>query len=286
MSTINPLQPQGALGSAAAPKSRVRLTVLTILGLHVVFIGGLLIQGCSPSSESPGTSASATNSLLPPLVDTTNYFTRFPGDGPSPLMETGTVAALPPLVEPETSMPEVLPTRVPSVLSSQPPARLPSTSSSGLPPVTFGPGSTLAPPPEVQMREHVIKSGDTISGLAKRYGVSERAIIEANPSVRPRSLQLNQTLVIPKASPTRATGTGSGALATTGTGTGSATGAATGEVYVVKSGDTLTRIARQHGVTVRQLREANGIRGDRIMPNQRLTLPRPTATNAAPRSAL
>jgi LysM repeat protein len=277
MSTINPLQPQGALDSAAAPKSRVRLTVLTILGLHVVFIGGLLIQGCRPSGDGPVSSASTTNSLLPPLVDTTNYFTRFPGDGPAPAAETGSVAALPPLVEAEASPAEMLPARVPSVLSSQPPARLPSTASSGLPPVTYGPGSTLAPPPEVEMREHVIKSGDTISGLAKRYGVSERSIMDANPTVRARSLQLNQTLVIPKASPARATGTGSGALATTGT--------ATGEVYVVKSGDTLTRIARQHGVTVRQLREANGIRGDRIMPNQRLTLPRPTATNAASGSA-
>lgn len=281
MSTINPLQPQGALDSATAPKSRVRLTVLTILGLHVVFIGGLLIQGCSPSGESPGTAASTTNSLLPPLVDTTNYFTRFPGDSPSSVGDSGSVTTLPPLVEAEASPVDLLPTRVPSVLSSQPPTGLSPTASSGLPPANFGPGSNLGPPPEVEMREHVIRSGDTISALAKRYGVTERAIQDANPNVRARSLQLNQTLMIPKASPARSTGSGGGSIAAAGTGTGTGTG----EVYVVKSGDTLTRIARQHGVTVQQLREANGIRGDRIMPNQRLTLPRPT-TNAAPRTAL
>lgn len=279
MSTINPLQPQGALDSATAPKSRVRLTVLTILGLHVVFIGGLLIQGCSPSGDSPGSTASSTNSLLPPLVDTTNYFTRFPGDSPSSVGDTGGLATLPPLVEAEPTAVDLLPTRVPSVLSSQPPTGMPSTASSGLPPARFTPGSSLAPPPEVEMREHVIRSGDTISGLAKKYGVTEQAIMDANPNVRARSLQLNQTLVIPKASSARPAGVGSGSLAT------AASGTVTGEVYVVKPGDTLTRIARQHGVTVKQLREANGIRGDRIMPNQRLTLPRPTATNAAPRTA-
>ena len=42
--------------------------------------------------------------------------------------------------------------------------------------------------------------------------------------------------------------------------------------YRVKRGDTLIRIARRHGVTVRQLREWNGIRGSKIRIGQRLTI--------------
>ena len=42
--------------------------------------------------------------------------------------------------------------------------------------------------------------------------------------------------------------------------------------YRVKRGDTLIRIARRHGVTVRQLRDWNNIRGSKIRIGQRLTI--------------
>ena len=42
--------------------------------------------------------------------------------------------------------------------------------------------------------------------------------------------------------------------------------------YRVRRGDTLIRIARRHGVTVRQLREWNNIRGSHIRIGQRLTI--------------
>lgn len=46
-------------------------------------------------------------------------------------------------------------------------------------------------------REHAIESGDTFSKLAKRYGVSVSAILEANPDVDPRRLMLGQKIRIP-----------------------------------------------------------------------------------------
>jgi membrane-bound lytic murein transglycosylase D len=45
--------------------------------------------------------------------------------------------------------------------------------------------------------------------------------------------------------------------------------------YRVRRGDTLIKIARRHGVTVRQLRDWNGIRGSHIRIGQRLTIERP-----------
>jgi len=44
-------------------------------------------------------------------------------------------------------------------------------------------------------------------------------------------------------------------------------------LYVVKSGDTLTRIAKAHGTTVKALKAANGLEGDRLLVGARLKIP-------------
>jgi membrane-bound lytic murein transglycosylase D len=46
-------------------------------------------------------------------------------------------------------------------------------------------------------------------------------------------------------------------------------------VYRVKRGDNLTRIAREHGVTVAQIRQWNNLRNDTVRIGQRLTIQRP-----------
>lgn len=49
--------------------------------------------------------------------------------------------------------------------------------------------------------------------------------------------------------------------------------ARTESFYVVKSGDTLTRIARTHGTTVKALKAANHLDNDRIVVGAKLKLP-------------
>ena len=44
--------------------------------------------------------------------------------------------------------------------------------------------------------------------------------------------------------------------------------------YTVKKGDSLSKIASRHGVSLSALRRANGISGDLIRPGQSLTIPR------------
>jgi len=51
------------------------------------------------------------------------------------------------------------------------------------------------------------------------------------------------------------------------------TGNQTKTVYVVKSGDTLTRIAKVHGTTVKALKAANNLNNDRIVVGSKLKIP-------------
>jgi len=64
--------------------------------------------------------------------------------------------------------------------------------------------------------------------------------------------------------------------------------ASTGKTYSVKSGDSLTKIAGEFGVTVKALRSENHLKTDKIVVGQKLTIPGKTSvtsTSAAPVSA-
>jgi nucleoid-associated protein YgaU len=49
--------------------------------------------------------------------------------------------------------------------------------------------------------------------------------------------------------------------------------AAAGTIYAVKSGDTLLRIAKAHGTTVRALKAANDLQSDRLVVGEPLKIP-------------
>jgi LysM repeat protein len=51
--------------------------------------------------------------------------------------------------------------------------------------------------------------------------------------------------------------------------------------YVVKSGDTLSRIARAHKTTVQALKAANGLTSDRVVAGQTLKMPESREAGAA-----
>ncbi len=56
-------------------------------------------------------------------------------------------------------------------------------------------------------------------------------------------------------------------------GNAAATASRAETLYVVKSGDTLTRIARVHGTTVKALKSANSLDGDRLIVGAKLKIP-------------
>jgi peptidoglycan-N-acetylglucosamine deacetylase len=104
---------------------------------------------------------------------------------------------------------------------------------------------------------HVVVAGDTLGGIAARYGVTDDAIAEANGLKSKDQVFVGQRLIIPAP---RATST---PLA-----------GPTGRTHVVKSGETLTLIAGRYGVSVAAIMKANNIaNADQIYAGQVLIIP-------------
>ncbi|HUE77844.1 MAG TPA: LysM peptidoglycan-binding domain-containing protein [Longimicrobiales bacterium] len=103
---------------------------------------------------------------------------------------------------------------------------------------------------------HSVRRGETLSHIARRYGVSLAALQSANGGINPRRLAVGERVTVPGAGEARIASASSEPSWTT---------------YRVRNGDTLWGIARRHGVTVNQLRSWNGI-GSRIFPGQSLRL--------------
>jgi LysM repeat protein len=81
--------------------------------------------------------------------------------------------------------------------SSAPPTLAPAPT---LVVVTATPGPPPVPTPGEQQR-YVVREGDTLSGIAARFGVSEDAILAENPLSDPNRLFVGQELIIPPAQP-------------------------------------------------------------------------------------
>jgi LysM repeat protein len=127
-------------------------------------------------------------------------------------------------------------------------------------------------PVQAGTRQYVVVKGDSFYKIARANNISMKALADANPGVDSAKLKIGQMLQIPGgAEPAIATATPSPAPVNAKAGPAP-------NRYVVKSGDTLDRIARTHGTTVRAIKAANGLTGDRIVVGRKLNLP---ATHSA-----
>ena len=64
-------------------------------------------------------------------------------------------------------------------------------------PVPATPEPTETPTPEPTPITHILQAGDTLIGLARKYGVTVQAIQEANGITDPRGLLVGQQIIIP-----------------------------------------------------------------------------------------
>lgn len=113
-------------------------------------------------------------------------------------------------------------------------------------------GVTLA-----QDTTYTVKQGDTVSGIASKFGASSKAILHANNLASADKLKLGQKLSIPSSS----NKTKFRAISDDAS-------------YVVRSGDTDVSIAKKLGLTAKQLRVANiGTNWTRLQIGQSLSIP-------------
>ena len=153
-------------------------------------------------------------------------------------------------------------TNPPPVLDTNPPPMMP-TNPVALPPIAPPPVAPVVP--EATGTEYKVVKGDTLAKIAKAHGVTLKALEDANKGVEPAKLKINQKLTIPAG--------GTTAPATIGTAGSPNAASGGGEVYVVKSGDTLTKIAKAHSTTVKVLQAENNLATTQIKVGQKLKLP-------------
>ena len=94
---------------------------------------------------------------------------------------------------------------------------------------------------------HVVRSGESVHRIARKYGVTVASVVAANGLRRPDLIHTGQRLQIP----------------------------AGGKdvVYRVRRGDTLSQLARTFGTSTAEIQRANGLRGSRIVVGQTLRIP-------------
>jgi len=138
-------------------------------------------------------------------------------------------------------------------------------------------------PPEewAPLRWYTVRPRETLTTIANRLRVRRTDLAEANNLSIRSVVSPGQKLVVPFTPGSSLTGRtdrpdapapASAAKPATRSSAPAAEGERVKLTYYVRSGDTLTSIARDFGTTVALLRQWNGLKGDHITPGQRLTL--------------
>lgn len=124
-----------------------------------------------------------------------------------------------------------------------------STGSSG----SMGGGTTTSGGDTV----YTVKAGDTLSGIATKYGTTYQKLAAYNGISNPNKISVGQKIKIPGAGSSGSTSAGGGDT-----------------VYTVKAGDTLSGIAAKYGTTYQTLASYNGISNpNKISVGQKIKIP-------------
>lgn len=99
-------------------------------------------------------------------------------------------------------------------------------------------GNTTPTPSATQ---YTVQKGDTLSGIAAKYGTTYQVLAQINGIANPNVISVGQVLTVPTK------------------------GAATSKVYTVQRGDTLSGIAAKYGTTYAALAQRNGISNPNVI---------------------
>lgn len=147
---------------------------------------------------------------------------------------------------------------------------------------------------------HKVAKGETLASIASRYGVSASQLRSAN-HLRRNSVRVGQTLKIPGAAASqqevaelpasretqaesrnsRASSSQKQASSAKSSGKTKPAPAPKATDHVIKSGESLYSISKKYGVTVDELRKANGMNGDAIRAGKTLKIPAKGTSSAS-----
>lgn len=107
-----------------------------------------------------------------------------------------------------------------------------------------------------EMIEHEVASGQTLSHIAVKHGVSQRSIERANPGLDPNKLRVGQTIKVclPGPEPTKSSSSSKSSKSSGGQSCGSGK---TISEHEVEPGDTLSGIAAKYDVSVETILSRN-----------------------------
>ena len=240
MSNPNPFVPKGSLlERQTQSRSRLKLGVSCVLAVSIVGLVAMLIQGCKRAPDADTTNSATLTDTNPVPADIS---TNPVADTNAPVPSTGTNAP----VAYTAPVPPPAPVPVPTPVVDNTAA-----------------GS-----------EYVVQSGDTLGKIAKHNGVSLKALEAANPGVDSKHLKVKQKLVIPG---------GNGGTAATSGAVDNSAGAGDSsdvELYTVKTGDTLSKIAKAHGSSIKAIEAANNLSTTKINVGKKLKIPRKVSAAA------
>jgi len=104
---------------------------------------------------------------------------------------------------------------------------------------------------------YTIRAGDTFFTIARRFGISVDALVDANPNVNPDRLQIGQRICVPAPAP----------------GPGPCPG---GFLYTIRAGDTFFSLAARFNISLQSLIAANpNVDPNRLMIGQQICIPAP-----------
>ena len=106
---------------------------------------------------------------------------------------------------------------------------------------------------------YTVEKGDTIYGIARKFGIKPSVIMDANDLTASSKLYVGQQLKIQSSSSKE--------------NSRKTFNSKDGTIYTVEKGDSIYKISKKFGVSMQCIREANSLHSDKLLVGQKLTIP-------------
>lgn len=106
---------------------------------------------------------------------------------------------------------------------------------------------------------YTVEKGDTIYGIARKFGIKPSVIMDANDLTASSKLYVGQQLKIQSSSSKE--------------NSRETLNSKDGTIYIVEKGDSIYKISKKFGVSMQCIREANSLYSDKLLVGQKLIIP-------------